>query len=110
MKTVKWRDLKARAFAKAPRRLAAIERKVAITARELDLRTIREASGKTQTEVAEALKTSQGEISRLERRDDFHLSTLQEYVAALGGELEVIANFGNRRVRLIPRNVSDDGS
>lgn len=28
------------------------------------------------------------------------MSTLQRYVAALGRELEVVANFGNRRVRL----------
>jgi len=100
MKTTRWRDIKARAYANSPRGLAEIERKVVSTAREIDLRSIREATGKTQTEVAAALKTSQGEISRLERREDFHVSTLQEYVAALGGELEVIANFGKRRVRL----------
>ena len=48
----------------------------------------------------EALKKAQSEISRLEGRSDYRLSTLQRYVAALGGELEVVASFGNRRVRL----------
>lgn len=51
-------------------------------------------------EVAEAVAMSQPEVSRLERRDDFLLSTLKKYVEALGGELEVFATFGDKRVRL----------
>ena len=66
----------------------------------MDLRELCEAAGKTQEELAEALKKAQSEISRLEGRSDYRLSTLQNYVAALGGELEVVASFGNRRVRL----------
>jgi hypothetical protein len=31
---------------------------------------------------------------------DFRLSTLKRYVEALGGELEVVAAFGDKRVRL----------
>jgi hypothetical protein len=43
--------------------------------------------GKTQEELA--LKTAYSEISRLESRSYYRLSTLQRYVAALGDELEV---------------------
>ncbi len=50
--------------------------------------------------MAEALKSAQSEISRLEKRDDYRISTLREYVRALGGRVEIIATFGNRRVRL----------
>jgi hypothetical protein len=100
MKTTKWSHLKAVAYKDAPARYAEVQRKVGASAREIDLRAIREAAGKTQVEVAKSLSTSQGEISRLERREDFRISTLQQYVAALGGQLEVIANFGKRRVRL----------
>jgi hypothetical protein len=40
------------------------------------------------------------ELSKIERRDDHLLSTLRRYVAALGGELEVVAVFGNERIAL----------
>jgi hypothetical protein len=67
---------------------------------EMSLREMREMVGKNQVDVAAAVETTQGELSRLERRDDFFLSTLKKYVKALGGELEVIARFGDKSVRL----------
>jgi transcriptional regulator with XRE-family HTH domain len=94
----KWHDLKLRKM--TPEQIAKIEREVAEELHDMDLRELREAAGKTQEEVAKALQTAQPEISNLERRDDFRISTLRKYVTALGGELEVVANFGNRRVRL----------
>jgi len=66
----------------------------------MTLREMREMVGKNQVDVAAAVETTQGELSRLERRDDFFLSTLKKYVKALGGELEVIARFGDKSVRL----------
>lgn len=47
----------------------------------------------TQEQVAEHLGTSRPNVSRIEREDDVRVSTLQRYVAALGGELELIARF-----------------
>ncbi|MEB3188413.1 MAG: helix-turn-helix transcriptional regulator [bacterium] len=67
---------------------------------ELDLRAIRELTGKTQEELAALASMTQSEVSRLERRSDYLVSTLQRIVRALGGELEVIANFGDKRVKL----------
>lgn len=67
---------------------------------EMSLREMREMVGKSQVDVAAEIETTQSELSRLERRDDFFLSTLKKYVAALGGELEVIAKFGDKTVRL----------
>jgi transcriptional regulator len=98
MKTKAWRDIRARKF--SPKKLKEIDRAVEDELLEMDLRELREAAGKTQEELAEALKKAQSEISRLESRSDYRLSTLQRYVAALGGELEVVVSFGNRRVRL----------
>ena len=37
---------------------------------------------------------------KTERRQDVLLSTLRSYVKALGGELEVIANCGDKRIHL----------
>jgi len=98
MKTKPWREVRARKL--SPQKLKEIDRAVEDDLLEMDLKELREAAGKTQEELAQALKKAQSEISRLEGRSDYRLSTLQRYVAALGGELEVVANFGNRRVRL----------
>jgi transcriptional regulator with XRE-family HTH domain len=48
------------------------------------LRTVREGLGKTQGEVARALETDPGEVSRIERRPDLLVSTLHRYAEALG--------------------------
>ena len=69
----------------------------------LPLRTLREAAGKTQTDVMGASRMDQADISRLEARasfDDCVVSTLQRYVSALGGQLELVATFGNKRIIL----------
>jgi hypothetical protein len=77
-----------------------IRQEVLTEIREQNLKGIRELLGKTQAEVAKALEKTQGEVSTLERREDHLLSTLRRYVEALGGELEVIAHFGDKRIRL----------
>ena len=68
---------------------------------EMNLQELRKAVGKTQEELAEVLDLSQGELSQAERREDHLLSTLRRYVEALGGELEVVAHVGDKRVRLV---------
>jgi transcriptional regulator with XRE-family HTH domain len=61
------------------------------------LNELRSARGMTQVELAGRLGVSQGSVSELERRDDVYLSTLREYVQALGGELEIAAVFDGER-------------
>jgi hypothetical protein len=67
---------------------------------ELNLRAVRELAGKTQIDVAAAAGTTQGEVSTTERRSDHLVSTLRRYVKALGGELEIVARFGDKSVKL----------
>ena len=98
MTTYRWADIKRRGRTAAAVRQ--LDREVAAELLDMDLRAIRELLGKTQAEVAEASQMAQSEISRLERRRDHHLSTLRRIVKAMGGELEVVATFGDRRVRL----------
>jgi transcriptional regulator with XRE-family HTH domain len=85
---------------RTPNQIAALDRRVAAAVTEMDLRELRLAAGMTQEQVAAALKAAQSEISRIEKRDDYRVSTLRSYVQALGGDLELIASFGKRRVRL----------
>jgi DNA-binding XRE family transcriptional regulator len=67
------------------------------TGRKFDLRTLRTALGLTQAEVAERAGMSQGDVSRLESRDDARLSTLARHAEALGGKLEVAVLVNGRR-------------
>ncbi len=87
---------------------AATDRRAAQELVQMSLREMRELAGKTQVEVATALEKAQGELSQFERRNDHLLSSLQAYVEALGGELEVVAHFGDKSVRL--RGVLDHES
>jgi transcriptional regulator with XRE-family HTH domain len=54
---------------------------------------LRDAKRLTQAYLAEMLDTPQSSISRIERRADMYLSTLREYVHAMGGVLQIQAVF-----------------
>lgn len=98
MPTKSWRDLKQHKLSSEA--LDRVNRAVEGELLEMDLRAIRELTGKTQEELAALAEMTQSEVSRLEHRSDYLVSTLQRIVQALGGELEVIANFGDKRVKL----------
>jgi len=63
---------------------------------EMALSELRRAREMTQITLAEAMDTTQGEISKIEQRTDMYVSTLRSYVEAMGGELEIVARFGTR--------------
>lgn len=64
------------------------------------LAEMRKKAGLTQAEVAETIGVSQQRVSAIENGAVAELATLADYVRALGGELKVIADFGDswRRV------------
>jgi predicted transcriptional regulator len=94
----RWQDVRRKKLTAA--QLEQIDREVEQELLAMDLRAIRELVGKTQEDVAADTDMTQSEVSRLERRQDVRLSTLKRFVEALGGELEVFAAFGDKRVRL----------
>ncbi len=67
-----------------------------LIAEEMTLRDLRKARDLTQTRMAETLGIGQDSVSRLEKRSDLLLSTLRSYVAAMGGSLDLVANFPDR--------------
>jgi hypothetical protein len=99
MSVHKWSEIKKRSKL-SPEEWAEAERNADAEIIEGDLRAIREIAGKTQTEVALLLKMTQSELSKLERREDYKLSTIRKLVRALGGELEVVVRIGDKSVRL----------
>ena len=68
-----------------------------LLAEEMMLQELRRARDRSQQSTADALGLKQAAVSRLEHRDDMRISTLREYVQALGGELECYARFKQRR-------------
>jgi DNA-binding transcriptional regulator YiaG len=66
----------------------------------MSLNELRRARRLTQGHLATAMQTSQSEVSKLEQRTDAYVSTLHSYVRALGGELDIVARFPDRCVRI----------
>lgn len=64
----------------------------------IDLASVRRSAGMTQVQLAAALKTSQGQISRFERQSDIHLSTLSAYLNALGVTARIVVEVDGRTV------------
>jgi len=73
---------------------------------EMQLQELRRARNVTQTRVAQAMCVEQAAISKLEHRDDMYVSTLREYVKALGGELKLVASFPDADIRVHPFEIA----
>lgn len=67
---------------------------------EMELGQLREQAEVSQAELAERLETAQGAVSRLEKQQDMLLSTLRDYIRAIGGRLEIRAIFRDRAIAL----------
>ena len=77
-----------------------VARRVRETIAAMPLDDLRRARRMTQAKLAETLGVNQGEVSKIEHRTDLYLSTLSEYVEALGGTLEIRAVFPDDEVRI----------
>lgn len=84
----------------SPERHARVEALAVKLEEEMTLEQIRESLDLTQQRIAKLMKTTQGNVSRLERRHDMLLSTLQAYIAAMGGALEISVRFPQATVKL----------
>ena len=69
---------------------------------EMQLQALRKSRNVTQIEMANLMSVEQGSISKLERREDMYVSTLREYVKALGGELKLVAHFPDTDIQVHP--------
>lgn len=94
-----WSDVRGE---RPPRKSVVAEHKQRMLAqtRAYRLREVREEQGLTQVELAARMHVTQPSVSELERGelDRAGLATIKAYVEALGGSVEVIADFGDHRV------------
>ena len=81
----------------ATERLAALRVE---TLEEIRLYELRHGEAISQVELAGRLDVTQGAISKLEHSEDVRVSTLRQYLEALGARLELVAVFDDdaRRV------------
>jgi len=72
---------------------ARVHQKAEIYKKEMALDELREALNLTQEHLAKTLHVKQSSISKMERRADMYVSTLESMIRAMGGALIIEAVF-----------------
>jgi transcriptional regulator with XRE-family HTH domain len=84
----------------SPEALARAEKRAKTMLDEMPLNELRAARLLTQESIAKSLGINQAAVSKMERRADMYISTLRDFVAAMGGELEITARFPDGAVKI----------
>jgi transcriptional regulator with XRE-family HTH domain len=66
----------------------------------LPLQELRHARNLSQEQLAQTLSVKQAAVSKLEKRTDMYISTLRNFIKAMGGDLEIIATFPDGSVQI----------
>jgi DNA-binding transcriptional regulator YiaG len=83
-----------------------------IARRQHNLAQLRQARQLTQIEMSRALGVHQAQLSRLEHRENWLLTTLANYIAATGGKLHLIVTYPDdpEPIELVPDELLDQAS
>ncbi|MBD8518531.1 helix-turn-helix domain-containing protein [Plantibacter sp. CFBP 8804] len=100
-KPVSWGSARAK-LGRDPERVAAARHAAESEVLAYQLVTLRKEADLTQTELSKTMGVSQRRVSAIEhgQLESFELDTIRKYVAALGGQVRVVADFGDRSVTL----------
>jgi len=93
----KWRDIRKTLSPEAEER---IRQSMAEAPGIMTLYQLREARNLTQVSLAKVLQVNQGAVSRMEKRTDLYVSTLRNFIQAMGGQLQVKAVFPEGEVQI----------
>jgi ribosome-binding protein aMBF1 (putative translation factor) len=103
----RWSDVRAEARAMGrldEARMAELQRRMLAEVRIYPMIEFRETLGLSQADVANLIGASVSDVSRIERGDLDHthmeIATVRAYVGALGGEVEIVARFGDERITI----------
>jgi DNA-binding XRE family transcriptional regulator len=96
-KLTKWSELEAKM---SPAARAESDRLVKEHLKQMPLHELRAARRLTQQQLARTLDMTQAAVSQMEKRTDMYLSTLENFVEAMGGRLEMYAVFPDGAVKL----------
>lgn len=101
MSTKKWSQVRERHVAAAGEQAVAAQAgRMLARVRAHSLADVRRRKGITQRQVAEAMGVSVGRVSQIEHGDLSGLDVLDRYVQALGGELGLVATFGDEQLKV----------
>ena len=95
----KWSELREK-MVERPGAAEAAERARAEYDEEVRLYELRHAEALSQVEVAGRLEITQSAVSKLEHAEDVRVSTLRDYLEALGARLELVAVFDDEGRRV----------
>ncbi|MFF2148333.1 XRE family transcriptional regulator [Kitasatospora sp. NPDC058190] len=96
-----WKDVRPNVVTD-PQRVSAHREKLDAEVRAYRLAEIRREQDLTQADVAEIIGITQPNVSRLESGalDTAAIATIRAYVEALGGQLRMVADFGDRTLTI----------
>ena len=101
MATKKWADVRAKHVAAAgPEEVAEHANRMLARVRAHNLADVRRRKGLTQRQVADAMGVSTGRVSQIEHGDLSELDVLDRYIQALGGQLGLVATFGDEQLKV----------
>ncbi|WP_244904926.1 helix-turn-helix domain-containing protein [Streptomyces prasinopilosus] len=83
-----------------PAEVEAGSRRLLAEARGHQLAEARKQSGATQRDVATRMGLSVARVSRIEHGEGATLDVIARYVEALGGRLDLVADFGDHTLRM----------
>jgi ribosome-binding protein aMBF1 (putative translation factor) len=103
-----WEDLERELHAAGvtPNEIEAGARELLAQARGHQLSETRRQLGLGQKEVAAAMGVSVARVSQIEHGEVASFEVIARYVEALGGRLDLVADFGDRTVRLPVSNTA----
>lgn len=84
----------------SPESRARSEAKARKMIQEMALDELRAARELTQEHLSKILGVRQAAVSKLERRADMYISTLSDFIKAMGGKLEIRAIFPDGDIRI----------
>lgn len=79
-------------------RVALIEDELRLAA---GLTALREQAGLSQRELAQRIGVSQPRVAAIERSRNVTLKVLEQYVTAVGGQLEITVRTGSKKLALV---------
>lgn len=101
MATKKWSDVRTKHVAAAgSEEVAEHAERMLARVRAHNLADVRRRKGLTQKQVADAMGVSTGRVSQIEHGDLSGLDVLDRYIKALGGQLGLVATFGDEQLKV----------
>ncbi|MXW92268.1 MAG: helix-turn-helix domain-containing protein [Rhodospirillaceae bacterium] len=83
-----------------PEQRARVEARKAELRAAMPLHELRKARAMTQKALGDALNVNQPAVAKLERRADMYVSNLRAYIEAMGGKLNIVAEFPQGTVKI----------